>query len=155
MARIACTSLELSYANLIISNIYGKGESSPRLLNTLIRKMMRGEPADLTEGRQLYDFIYIDDAVRAIAQGIMDDEEGASYYIGNEQQRPLREWIEEMKDALSSTSVLNFGVIPFDGAMLTYREFDHTRLHRKGFVPQVSFSEGVQRTRDWLLEVEG
>ena len=48
----------------MISNIYGPGELSPRLVNTSIRKMLKGEHCAFSAGEQIYDFIYITDAAK-------------------------------------------------------------------------------------------
>ena len=48
-----------------ITNAYGIGERSPRLVNTTIQKCIRGEVPQFTAGTQNYDFVYIDDVARA------------------------------------------------------------------------------------------
>ena len=40
-----------------ITNAYGVGELSPRLVNTTIRKVIHGQPPQFTFGTQNYDFI--------------------------------------------------------------------------------------------------
>lgn len=66
MAKIVSVNAEIEYINVIISNIYGAGEESERFFNTTLRKMMNHEKIPLTHGEQMYDFIYVSDAVRAI-----------------------------------------------------------------------------------------
>ena len=59
MARILSYKSNLGYISALISNIYGPGEKSPRLINSSIRKLLNGEHLSFTSGNQLYDFIYI------------------------------------------------------------------------------------------------
>ena len=40
MARTIANSLEMEYIRAVISNIYGPGEKSPRLINTSLRKLL-------------------------------------------------------------------------------------------------------------------
>lgn len=141
----------MEYINVIISNIYGAGEKSERFLNTTLRKMLRNEEIAMTHGTQLYDFIYVTDAVKAILLVAKEGRANASYYIGNAEQRMLRDYVLEMKSVLHSNSELLFGAIPFAGTMLTYKEFDTKKLQEMGFMPEVSFEEGIIRTRDWIL----
>ncbi|MBP3489082.1 MAG: NAD(P)-dependent oxidoreductase [Roseburia sp.] len=154
MAKTVATKEGIGYINVIISNIYGAGEKSARFLNTTLRKMLYSEAIELTHGCQLYDFIYVTDAVRQIVLAGKRGEVNSVYYIGNAIQRPLKEFVVEMKQVLHSDSELMFGKIPFSGAMLTYKEFDTSKLEKLGFVSEVSFAEGVKLTRDWMLEEE-
>ncbi|MDE5873831.1 MAG: NAD-dependent epimerase/dehydratase family protein [Lachnospiraceae bacterium] len=48
----------------VISDIYGEGESSPRLINSSIRKLLNNEETSFSTGEQMYDFVYIEDAAR-------------------------------------------------------------------------------------------
>ena len=154
MAKTLATQEGVSYINVIISNIYGIGEKSPRFLNSTLRKMLKNERIPLTQGTQLYDFIYITDAAKAIILAAQKGKTNHSYYIGNECQQPLKEFVIEMKAILNSKSELIFGEIPYQGAMLTYEEFETKKLSDLGFKPEISFDKGIQITRDWLLESE-
>lgn len=152
MAKTVAVNERISYINIIISNIYGPGERSARFLNTTMRKMLTGEPIPLTHGEQLYDFIYVEDAVRAIAYALKNGCPMTSYYIGNAQQRKLKEFVLEMKCVLESSSDLQFGAVEFHGPMLTYDEFDTGGLEKLGYHPQITFADGLRRTMDWMME---
>lgn len=154
MAKTVANKEQLTYINAVISNIYGVGEKSARFLNTTLRKMLCNEDIPLTHGKQSYDFIYIEDAVKAIILAGKDGSKNCAYYIGNPQQRPLRDFIEEMKFVLGSSSNLKFGEVPFTGPMLEYETLGMASLTELGFVPQVSFAEGIRRTQQWITEVE-
>ena len=152
MAKAVATKEEIEFINVIISNIYGAGERSARFLNTTLRKMLKGESIAMTHGNQPYDFIYVTDAVKAIVLSAKKGEANSTYYIGNTKQQPLRKYILQMKAVLESESEILFGKVPLTGIMLTYKEFDTKKLERMGFIPEVSFEEGIIRTRDWILE---
>ena len=154
MAKTVATKENIEFINIIISNIYGAGERSARFLNTTLRKMLNDESIAMTHGNQLYDFIYVTDAVKAITLAAKQGESNAEYYIGNTKQQPLKEYILMMKSVLKSETEILFGKVPFTGIMLSYEEFDTGKLERMGFVPEVSFEEGIIRTRDWILEEE-
>jgi|GEM_PF-9827 len=146
MARTKATRMGIDYISVIISNIYGKNEKSARFLNNTIRKMLKNEPIEMTEGKQMYDFIYLEDAVRAIVQTAMSDKiSNEAVYIGNKNQKQLREYVEEMKAVLGSKSELMFGSVPYNGKSLTYDEFDTAKLEDViGYKTEVTFSEGVK-----------
>ncbi len=158
LARIWCQKYHLEYVCVIISNIYGPGEKSERFLNTLIRKMIKDESIDLTQGDQLYDFIYITDAVQGIYQAAQKGENCNSYYLGNVTPQRLKDYILQTKKILGSKSILNFGSIAYGGIPLTWEEFDTTKLQAMGFTPEVSFEQGVlacrQQIQDEGMEIE-
>lgn len=152
MAKTIANSKAIGYINVIISNIYGVGEVSARFLNTTLRKMIHNEEIPLTHGEQLYDFIYASDAAKAILLAGKKGIYNENYYIGNPTQKPLKEYIKEMKKIVGSSSDLLFGKVPFTGAILNYTEFDTNKMTELGFEIRVSFKEGIEMVRDWMKE---
>ena len=154
MSRTIAGELGVEYIRAVISNIYGPGERSPRLINTSIRKLLNGEHCAFSEGKQLYDFIYITDAAKAFAE---IGEKGLShrtYYIGSQSPRPLKEFLCEMRNQVDVNIEIGLGEIPFNGVSLTYKEFDiHAVQRDTGFIPEVSFAEGIKKTIAWIQEV--
>jgi nucleoside-diphosphate-sugar epimerase len=112
--------------------------------------MLRNERVDLIGGKNLHDFLYIDDAARGIYAAMSAGRHDEVYYLGSNRLRPFRDFIIEMKDALGSASELRFGAfadtsfIDYSGTYL-YRLREHT-----GFVPQVEFADGIKRTARFL-----
>ena len=136
-----------------ITNAYGIGEVSPRMVNTTIRKVLAGEPPQFTAGTQNYDFVYIDDVARAFR---LIGEKGKpfySYLIGSGTARPLREFLLEMKAAIAPDMHFVFGDLPFTGTNLPLSAFDVGETQRDtGFRANISFAEGTKRTRDRMIE---
>lgn len=151
MMKTIAADIGMDYLNIIISNIYGPGEISRRFLNHVIRSLIKNESLKLTEGLQPYDFIYSDDAMRMIKAVADRGNPFESYYIGNSVQRPLRDFVIEAKQTINSSSELLFGAVPFTGQALDYTEFDCRKMESLGVIPEVSFSEGIRRTADWVL----
>lgn len=154
MARTIAGSLNVEYIRAVISNIYGPGELSPRLVNTSIRKMLKGEHCAFSAGEQLYDFIYITDAAKTFVSIGNAGEPNRTYYIGSQKPKPLKEFLCELRDCVNPEIEIGLGEIPFNGVSLTYKEFDINAVKNDtGFVPVVSFTEGVKNTVKWIKEV--
>lgn len=151
MVKTLAAQRKIEYINVVISNIYGAGEKSERFLNCTLKKMMQNQTIQLTHGRQLYDFIYVSDAVKEIALIAEREQEGQNYYIGNKNLRPLRDFVIEMKEVLKSKSNLEFGKIPFDSRELDYKNVDMQWFERLEYEPEVNFKEGILRTKNWML----
>src|SRR5665648_308720 len=57
MSRTLCNNYDIHYRVGIITNIYGAGETSMRLINSTIRKLLSKEETQFTSSTQTYDFI--------------------------------------------------------------------------------------------------
>ena len=155
MARTLSGSYGIDYIRAVISNIYGPGELSPRLINTSIRKMLKGEHCSFSLGEQLYDFIFITDAAKAFKSIGEKGKPNKTYYIGSLEPKPLKVFLCEMRDCVDSSITIGLGELPFNGESLSFKEFDINAVRTDtGFVPQVSFVEGIKRTIEWIKREE-
>ncbi len=151
MAFAIAQSFGITYIRAVISNIYGPGEISPRLINTSVRKLLRGEHCAFSAGEQSYDFIYISDAAEALAALGENGGTGKTYYIGSKEPKPLKEYLIEMRDQVNPGIEIGLGEVHFDGVPLDYNRFDLEAVERDtGITPHVTFSEGIKRTAEWL-----
>lgn len=135
-----------------ITNAFGEGECSPRLINTTIRKCINNEELRFTSGTQNYDFVYIDDVAHAFwllgEKGIPNK----SYMIGSGRARPLKEFLCALVDVCDCKSTVHFGDVPFTGVNQPLDIFSIADLQIDcGYSPLVSFEEGVRRTKEWML----
>ncbi len=160
IAHVMCKSVaaEIDF-DLIwckITNAYGKGETSPRLINSTIRKIIAGETPRFTSGTQNYDFIYIDDVARAFHLIGELGKPFHEYLIGSSKSGPLREFLLQMKAAIAPNVDFIFGDVPFSGINLDISKFDCSKTEiDTGFKAEVSFSEGVKLTKDWIESNNG
>lgn len=157
IAHVMCMSVAAEIGiDLIwpeITNAYGVGEKSPRMVNTTIQKCIRGEVPQFTAGTQNYDFVYIDDVARAFR---LIGEKGTpfhEYLIGSSNARPLKEFLLEMQRAIAPELEFQFGDIPFTGIDLPLSKFDCSQTEvDTGFRAEISFAEGCKRTMEWWRE---
>lgn len=153
MARTVAGSLGVDYIRAVISNIYGPGEQSPRLINTSIKKLLNSEHCAFSSGEQIYDFIYIDDAAKSFVAIGKKGVANRTYYIGSQSPKPLKEFLYELRNQIDPSIEIGLGEISFNGVSLTYNEFNvHAVKEDTGFIPTVSFSEGISNTIKWIKE---
>lgn len=149
--QLMCNNSGMEFISVLISNVYGVGEDSPRLINTAIKSLLEHRHMSFTSAEQMYDFIYITDAVKAIRLAAEKGYPNKIYYIGSERPRPLIEYLCTMRDVISPDAALGIGEIAFSGVTLTYKEFDITALKNDtGFIPKISFEEGIKKTAEWM-----
>lgn len=64
--------------------------------------------------------------------------------------RPLREYILAIRDAVDPKASIGLGEVPYPEGQVMYLQADIETLTKDtGFVPEVSFEEGIQRTVQW------
>lgn len=153
MSIAANIGIDLMWAE--ITNAYGVGEISSRLINTTIKKIINKESPQFTSGTQNYDFVYIDDVARAFYLIGKNGKPFHSYLIGSGNAKPLKEFLLEMKESIAKDVDFIFGDVPFTGVNLDLSIFDTKKTEKDtGFKAEISFAEGVKRTYEWLKKVE-
>lgn len=151
MAETVAYRCGVEFIPVIITNIYGVGEVSARMIYTSIRKLLNREHCSFTAGYQMYDFIYITDAIQSVLHVSEKGTPFHRYYIGSGHPRPLREFLLEMRDIVAPGAELGLGDLPFRGADISYAQFDLDKVERDtGYRNQVSFAEGIRLTADFI-----
>lgn len=146
----------IEFIPVIITNIYGVGEKSARLIYTSIKKLLMGERCSFTEGYQTYDFIYITDAIESMIEVSEKGKGFTRYYIGSGEPKPLREFLLKMRDIVAPGAVLGLGDIPFKGVNLDYSQFKMKQVEKDtGFQNRVPFEQGIRLTADYIRKEEG
>ena len=145
--------IELVWA--YITNAFGVGELSPRLVNATIRKCINKEPLQFTSGTQNYDFVYIDNVANAFYLIGEKGKVNKAYTIGSGKAGPLRGFLEKLVYTCDKDAKPLFGDIPYTGTNMSLETFDISELVNDcGFELEVSFEEGIRRTFEWLKKVE-
>lgn len=151
MGEVVAYQNAVEFLPVIITNIYGAGEKSARLINTSIRKLLNKEHCSFTEGYQTYDFIYISDAINSIIEVADKGVAYHRYYIGSGYPRPLKDFLNEMRSIVEPSAELGFGEIPFYGKNICYDQFCLFKVKEDtGYENKITFSEGIQKTKEYI-----
>lgn len=141
----------IEFIPVIITNIYGVGEKSARMIYTSINKLVHKEHCSFTAGYQTYDFIYITDAINSIIAVAEKGKAFNRYYIGSGEPKPLREFLLEMRDIVDPEAELGLGDIPFKGVDISYDQFDLKKVEQDtGYKNEVPFAEGIRMTAEYI-----
>lgn len=141
----------IEFIPVIITNIYGVGEKSARMIYTSINKLVHKEHCSFTAGYQTYDFIYITDAINSIIAVAEKGKAFNRYYIGSGEPKPLREFLLEMRDIVDPEAELGLGDILFKGVDISYDQFDLKKVERDtGYKNEVPFAEGIRMTAEYI-----
>ena len=91
--------------------LYGEGEDSRRLVPYLRQQLSKGEPAELTSGCQIRDFLDVEDAGRMITDVALGDQKGP-INICSGIPITVRQMAEQIADEYGRRDLLQFGARP-------------------------------------------
>jgi dTDP-6-deoxy-L-talose 4-dehydrogenase (NAD+) len=91
--------------------LYGEGESERRLVHYLRGKLMAGEPAELTSGKQIRDYLDVGDAARMIVDAALGAVQGP-VNICSGTPVTIRQLAERIADEYGRRDLLRFGARP-------------------------------------------
>lgn len=145
MTRIVAHQQGIRHIWTRILSVYGPNDSPLSVTSVIIDKLMNGEKPALTAGEQLWDYLYIDDAAEALYLMGEKGKDGAIYPLGSGQVRPLREYFEDIRDAVNPELPLGIGELSYPPNQVMRLQADITSLTKDtGFEPKVSFASGVK-----------
>ena len=134
-----CTLIEPRFFSL-----YGPNDFYGTLIMSILKKMLNNEPCDLTECIQLWDFLYIDDAIDALCRLIEMRDASDIYNFGSGYSAPLKEYINIMMEVTQSKSELRYGAVSYPATGIVNVNPNIDRLLETGWVPKIQFSDGIR-----------
>jgi nucleoside-diphosphate-sugar epimerase len=134
-----------SYVNVRFFGAYGPYEAARKITTRWLRAMQNGE-REFTirgDGRNLIDFMYVDDTVDALLRLVREPSFSGTVDLAS--GAPVT--IDEVAAAMSRAIGIPM-TIRHEGAVPEYIEFrsaDTALRDRFGFTPSVSFDDGIRR----------
>ncbi len=151
MTRILCGQLGIEHVWTRILSIYGPYDGENTMIMSTIRELLKGGKPALTAGEQMWDYLYSDDVAKAFRMIGEKGKNGATYCLGSGKARPLKEYVEILRDSIDSTLPLGMGERPYGDKQVMYLCADIENLTRDtGFVPETEFGEGIIKTIEYV-----
>ncbi|MCP4652310.1 MAG: NAD-dependent epimerase/dehydratase family protein [Candidatus Omnitrophica bacterium] len=127
--------------------VYGPGQDDRRFLPQIIKACLNGEEFKTSEGKQLRDFCYVEDAVQALAQlALSNSAKGKIFNVGSGQAVTIREMVEKIVKITGKGTPL-WGTYPYRKGENMQLYADTSLIKEKiGWQPQISLEEGLKRT---------
>ena len=142
---------EMEYIHSRIFSVYGPGDHPWSLVESCLKAFGRGEYISLGECTQIWNFLYLDDCIRALILLMEQEKESVSgiYNVAGPEgeNRPLREYIRTMYEVLGFHGSYSYGRRAPNAEGPANLIPDIKKLERTtGWQPLVSFREGIRRT---------
>ena len=145
MTRLACDQTGLKHVWTRILSVYGPHDGVHSLISIAIDDMIHNRETSFTPCDQIWDYIYSEDAARAMLLVAQQGKHGNVYVIGSGEAHPLKDYIQIIADISGYVKKIGFGKRSYNDKQVMYLQADIARLRTLGFVPLVSFEEGIKQ----------
>lgn len=141
--------LNVQYAWARIFFPYGSGEGERRLVPSIARALLRGEPAECSSGRAVRDFIDVRELGRAIAMLVTSDVSG-SINLGQGEYTRIADVASLLGELAGRPDLIRLGARadrPHEPQILV-PDLGRQRSHL-GFEPRIGLREGLAAALRW------
>ncbi len=130
--------------------IYGPEDDPRHLIPSVIQTLCAGRKPALTRGEQKWDYLYVEDAARALCS-IAEARATGTLNLASGETIELRRLVEQIRDLVNSHLPLGFGDVPYRTDQVMHLEADISRLQSAtGWKPETSLEVGLRRTVEWF-----
>lgn len=151
-AEKLCRDLEMEYIHTRIFSIYGPGDHPWTLVQSCLRTWQQGGRMELGECTQWWNFLYIEDASRALVS-LLEEGRAGCYNVAGSDTRRLREFVREMHALCGGRGSYTFGKRPDNAEGPADLLPDITKIcGETGWRPETPFAEGIHETLHCLPE---
>lgn len=145
-AVMRAEALGITYIHTRVFSVYGPGDHPWSLVESCMRTFKEGGIMELGACTQLWNYLYITDAIRALILLLTGDAPAGVYNVAGEDTRPLREYIETIHALCGGQGTCHYGKRPPNAEGVTSLEPDITKLKEiTGFHQMISFEEGIKK----------
>ena len=138
----------LSHATALLFFPYGPHEAPERLVPSVARRLLAGEPAPVTSGTQVRDFVHVADCGAALA-GLLDSGATGPVNIGSGRGVRVADVATTLARLVGREELLRIGALP-GGDDSTSVVADTRRLRDEvGFVPRHDLESGLHHAVEW------
>jgi len=133
---------------------YGPYEESGRLIPSVIRACLLGEDPEVTEGRQVRDFVFIDDVVDCLLR--LPDaglRPGEILNVGSGRQTSVRDVVQRIVELTGTSARPRWGTAAPRPYETTTWVADLSKVRSLvGWQPMTDLDEGLRQTIAWFSE---
>jgi nucleoside-diphosphate-sugar epimerase len=129
--------------------LYGPAGHASRMPAAIILSLLNGQTARCTHGRQLRDFLFIQDAADALVN-LLDSDLCGPVNIGSGQATRVLDMVHATAARIGREELLQIGAIAASPEEPAEIVADTSRLRNElEWQPEVSLEDGIRRTINW------
>lgn len=147
-----CQAYDICGSWVRLFDPYGPEDEPYCLIPYLIQEMAIGNTPKLTKCEQLWDYIYIDDAVKGLLS-LANSQAPGIFNLGSGMSISLRKVVEIIRDSIDPNISPEYGAVEYRPDQVMQLQADITKISQTtGWKPQVSIEEGLSNTVDWIIK---
>lgn len=139
---------------LRLFSIYGPWEEPGRFIPTALAKCLNGDRLPVTAGKEVRDFVYVDDTIAALLLAARKAKKlrGQIFNIGSGKQMEITDAAIKIINIVGTDTKISIGDYPSRPWDATISWQADTRKSRTllGWRPTTSFEQGIKKTADWI-----
>lgn len=144
VCELLAKKANIEYVYTIISSIYAEDRKDNNVIYYAIDKLLNNERPSFTRLEQKWDYVHIDDVVEALLAIGNKGVAGKVYAVGHGDNWPLSKYIDIIRQEIAPNVEIGIGDIPYDNNVIPSSCVNLADLvHDTGFVPSISFNEGI------------
>jgi nucleoside-diphosphate-sugar epimerase len=129
--------------------LYGPNEHPQRLVSSVILSLLKGEPAKCSHGRQIRDYMHVQDVANGLV-ALLDSDVSGSVNVSSGQATTLREIVLTIGRLLERPELIQLGAIPARANDTPLVVGENARLlNEVGWKQQFELEAGLRQTIDW------
>lgn len=154
--EVRARQLAQPFVWVVLPSTYGERRRNDNIITYTIKTLLgRGKPI-YGKLEQMWDFLYVDDVARALRLVGEAGHPGKVYGIGSGVHKPLKEYVERIRDIIDPSLPLGIGDRPEMTGKTICACINIDDLQKDtGFTPKFTFDEGIERTIKWIMDTEG
>jgi nucleoside-diphosphate-sugar epimerase len=129
--------------------IYGPHENPKRFVSAVITALLRGEPAECTDGLHKRDFLHVQDVADALV-AILDSDISGPVNVGSGQAYRLCDIATRIAELMGNPELLRLGALPHARPEAPLVQADIARIQNElGWTPRFDLDAGLRDTVAW------
>jgi nucleoside-diphosphate-sugar epimerase len=134
--------------------LYGPHEHPQRLVSSVIRSLLRGEPANCSHGRQVRDYLHVQDVADGLV-GLLDSPVTGTVNVSSGQATTLRDIVMTIGRQIGRPELIRLGAIPARANDVPFVIGENARLVGEvGWQQRFDLEAGLRDTIDWWKSQE-
>jgi nucleoside-diphosphate-sugar epimerase len=131
-----------------IHYLYGPWEDERRVIPTVTRSLLAGEPIDVTDGLQSRDYLHVADVAEALCR-VAESDLAGRVDISTGTSVRLRDVFKEIGRATGRPELLRIGALADSESIGWPPTGDPAALLTTGWQPHYDLQQGIQETTAW------
>lgn len=147
LSRIKANQLGLRHCWTRILSIYGPNDNPNTLISYVIHSLQAGICPKVTKCEQQWDYLYVGDCASALIEIGTHGKNGKVYPIGSGQARPLKSYLEEIRQLVNPNIEILYGAKNYSEYQPMYLCADiHDLKVDTDFEVSTTFKKGIINT---------